>query len=187
MLTHGRRGENATAAFDDAVPIRAYDGLKDRNLVAQLHLRSQVELAEIERYERSHKDRRAVLDKLRYLRDAEPLEGYDLLERDEILTRLSAADTTTLGRVRGYEMKLRGRTDVLAGLAGIRAQRVPAQSTGSQAPADPGPSPEGGGAMPGASTAGIFGLIGVAAVLLLALTLILAFLIVAAVAPGLLT
>ena len=178
----------ATAAPDDAVPIRDYDGLEGRNLVAQLHLRSQVELAHIERYERSHKDRRAVLDKLRYLRDTEPLEGYDLLERDEILTRLAAADTTTLGRVRGYEMKLRGRTDVLTGLARIRADRATAQSTNADGslPTDPGRNLEGGGAMQGAATAGIFGLIGIAAALMLVLAVILVFLVVAAVAPGLL-
>ena len=45
---------------------------------------SQVELAAIETYERSHRNRPEVLDKLRYMRGSEPLPGYDALSPEQI-------------------------------------------------------------------------------------------------------
>ncbi len=94
-------------------PVAGYDRLDARQLVASLSDRSQVELAEIDGYERSHQGRDVVLDKLRWLRGKEPLSGYDALGVDEILTTLQKADLKTIKRVRGYERKFGARREVL--------------------------------------------------------------------------
>ena len=63
---------------------------------------SQIELEAVESYERSHRGREAVLNKLRYLRGREPFAGYDAMSVDEILAALEEADLATIKRVRGY-------------------------------------------------------------------------------------
>src|SRR3954453_8745023 len=104
----------ATTATHEGQPmIQGYDDLQVRPLFAQLRLQSQVELTRIDGYERAHQARPPVLDKLRYLRVEEPIDGYDGLDSDQILAALAGADTTKLGAVRGYEVKLRDREDVL--------------------------------------------------------------------------
>jgi hypothetical protein len=97
----------------DQLPVPGYDQLDDKEVGAQLHDRSQVELAAIETYERSHKDRPEVLDKLRYLRRDEPLPGYDALSPEQIITALAGADAGTVKAVRDYERKFGHRRDVL--------------------------------------------------------------------------
>ena len=74
---------------------------------------SQVELEAVDGYERSHKDREPVLDKLRYMRGREPLPGYDALDVEEILGALEKADLATIKRVRAYERKFANRPAVL--------------------------------------------------------------------------
>jgi hypothetical protein len=95
------------------LPIPGYDRIKDKDLIADLSKHTQAELAAIETYERSHEERPAVFDKLRYLRGPEPLEGYDALSAQEISAGLEGADTVTLKRTRLYERKFRRRHDVL--------------------------------------------------------------------------
>ena len=73
-------------------PVSGYDSLKTKEVIASLSSHSQVELAEIESYERTHQDRLSVFDKLRWLRQDEPLPGYDALSSDEVLAALEAAD-----------------------------------------------------------------------------------------------
>jgi hypothetical protein len=174
-----------TATHDEAVPIEGYDDLKADRLNAQLRLRSQAELTLIDGYERSHQDRRAVLDKLRYLRSDEPLDGYDRLDTDEILAAAAAADTPTLGLVRGYEVRLRDREEVLSGLARIRGERItlPGSGTAPDQPAESWPGDADGGVKGSVRTVGVFALMAVAAALLLVLLAILAFVVIAAVAP----
>jgi Asp-tRNA(Asn)/Glu-tRNA(Gln) amidotransferase C subunit len=94
-------------------PLAGYDSLKTKEVIASLSSRSQVELTEIERYERTHENRLSVFDKLRWLRQDEPLSGYDALSSDEVLAALEAADVGTIKRVRGYERKFRARREVL--------------------------------------------------------------------------
>src|SRR5215212_4599518 len=93
---------------DGAVAIDGYDRLDIHRLVPQLRLRSQAELANIDAYERANQDRKPVLDKLRYLRNEEPLAGYDGMSADEVVAALRGADVKTLDATRDYEMKLRG-------------------------------------------------------------------------------
>jgi hypothetical protein len=94
-------------------PVSGYDSLKTKEVIASLSSHSQVELAEIESYEHTHQDRVSVFDKLRWLRQEEPLPGYDSLSSDEVLAALDDADVAAIKRVRGYERKFRGRREVL--------------------------------------------------------------------------
>ncbi len=103
----------ASPSDDGRLPIPGYDRISDKNLLAELSKHSQVELTAIEAYERSHKNRHPVFDKLRYLRGQEPLHGYDDLSVKEILAGLEGADTETLQRTRTYERKFQRRPDVL--------------------------------------------------------------------------
>ncbi len=98
---------------DSQLPLPGYDRIKEKDLVAELSNHSQAELAAVETYERSHKERLPVFDKLRYLRGQEPLQGYDTLSAKEVLAGLEGADTATLKRTRVYERKFRGRRQVL--------------------------------------------------------------------------
>ena len=100
-----------TANVDE--PVSGYDGLKTKELIASLSSRSQVELAQIERYEHTHQNRVSVFDKLRWLRQDEPLPGYDALSSEEVLAALDKADVAAIKRVRGYERKFHARREVL--------------------------------------------------------------------------
>jgi hypothetical protein len=107
-------------------PVSGYDSLKTKELVASLSSRSQVELAAIESYEHTHQNRVSVFDKLRWLRQDEPLPGYDALSSDELLGALDEADLASLKRVRGYERKFRARREILDEVDRLhRERRVP--------------------------------------------------------------
>jgi hypothetical protein len=95
------------------LPIDGYDGLHEKRVIALFHELSQAELAEIEDYERAHHSRRVVLNKLRYMRSPEPVEGYDALEPTEIVRLLEQADSASIRAIRDYEGKFRGRRQVL--------------------------------------------------------------------------
>lgn len=100
------------AGNGDALPFDGFDRLDPKQVADALSGHSQIELEAIESYERSHKNRVPVLDKLRYMRGREPLAGYDALSTDEILTAIKAADLATVKKVRGYERKFRNRRGV---------------------------------------------------------------------------
>src|SRR4051794_21004443 len=103
----------ASSADADRLPISGYDRLDDKQVGAQLPQLSQVELAAVETYERSHKERPEVLDKLRYMRTTEPLQGYDALSPEQIATALAGADAQTVKAVRDYERKFGHRKQVM--------------------------------------------------------------------------
>jgi hypothetical protein len=94
-------------------PVAGYDSLKTKEVIASLSSHSQVELARIDSYERSHQERRVVFDKLRWLRQDEPLPGYDALSSEEVVAALDKADLAAIKRVRGYERKFHARREVL--------------------------------------------------------------------------
>jgi hypothetical protein len=120
--TGGKTMTNATVNE----PVSGYDSLKTKELVASLSGHSQVELAKIERYEHTHQNRGSVFDKLRWLRQDEPLPGYDALSSDEVLAALDEADLAALKRVRGYERKFRARREILDEVDRLhRERRVP--------------------------------------------------------------
>ncbi len=100
-------------AAEAQLPFAGYDRLGDREVAEGLCDHSQIELEAVESYERSHKDRKPVLDKLRYMRGREPLPGYDALGVEEIVAALEEADLATITKVRGYERKFANRSQVL--------------------------------------------------------------------------
>lgn len=115
-------GEGPPGAVAEAgLPFAGYDRLDSRKVIDALSDHSQIELEAVEAYERSHKSREAVLDKLRYMRGSEPLPGYDAQSVDEIVSALEGADRATIQKVRGYERKFAGRPAVLAAV--VRAHR----------------------------------------------------------------
>jgi hypothetical protein len=184
-----------TATTDGPVPIQGYDKLELRGLFAQLRGRSQSELTQIDVYERSHQGRRAVLDKLRYLRENEPIQGYDGLDSEQVLAALADADVSTLAAVRRYETKLRARVPVLGGVAELRAERerartpvAPGAAPGAVAaePVERWPGDKDGAIMGTVITVGILAMIALAAVLMVVLLAILAFVVITAFAPDLL-
>jgi hypothetical protein len=103
----------AGSADEHQLPIAGYDQLDDNQVRDQLSRLSQVELAAVEAYERSHRDRPVVLDKLRYMRGSEPLPGYDALSPEEVAGALADADGETVKAVRDYERKFGHRRQVL--------------------------------------------------------------------------
>jgi hypothetical protein len=118
--------EDASASTPEAgptsAPFEGYDGVEIMELIHSLDDHSQVELEAVEAYERSHKNREAVLYKLRYLRGPEPIPGYDALDDDQILAAVADADLETIKRIRGYERKFAKRPELLETI--VRAQRA---------------------------------------------------------------
>jgi hypothetical protein len=105
------RGE--IGSTDGQLPIPGYDHLDEKKIVGQLPQLSQVDLAAVEAHETSHKNRRAVLHKVRWLTASEPMEGYDAMSPEEIVKNLAGADTRTLKGVREYENRAHRRRQVL--------------------------------------------------------------------------
>ena len=119
--------DEATVGAESQLPFAGYDRLGIRQLQIGLSTHSQVELEAAETYERSHKRREAVLNKLRYLRGREPLPGYDALGVEGILAALEDADSQTIKKVRAYERKFQNRTSVLDEVVRIQQARRAAE------------------------------------------------------------
>jgi hypothetical protein len=114
-------------------PVAGYDSLKTKEVVATLSSRSQIELAAIESYEHTHENRVSVFDKLRWLRQDEPLPRYDALDSEELLAALEKTDLAGLKRVRSYERKFRARREVLDEVERLhRERRIPLVSRDAQ-------------------------------------------------------
>ena len=116
----------------DSFPIERYDRLDAKTISLKLSSLSQEQLALVEERERAHENRAPVLDKLRYLREDEPLEGYDRLDSGDVKQALRDSDAATVRSVRDYERKFAHRPEVLAETARLL---VPA-SKSSGSPAD---------------------------------------------------
>ena len=112
-------GEKANSPDAAEAPFPGYDKLDYRELGARLPELSQVELAAVESYERSHKERKKVLDKLRYMRSNEPLPGYDALSPEQITEAHAGADTQAVKAVRDYEHKFGDRPEVMEAAARV--------------------------------------------------------------------
>jgi hypothetical protein len=107
------------------LPIPGYDRINSKHLIAELSKHSQAELTAIETYEKANKKRQPVFDKLRYLRGAEPLQGYDDLSVPEVLAGLEGAKTEKLQKTRLYERKFQRRPDLLEKIATALRERNP--------------------------------------------------------------
>jgi hypothetical protein len=126
--TGGKKMSDATNE-----PVSGYDSLKTKKVIASLSSRSQVELAKIESYEHTHQNRVSVFDKLRWLRQDEPLPDYDSLSSSEVLATLKGADLAALKRVRGYERRFHARREILDEVDRLhRERRLPLVSRDTQ-------------------------------------------------------
>lgn len=121
--TNGKQDSEA----DASAPFAGYDRLDSRQVMDGLSKHSQIDLETIESYERAHKSRDPVLDKLRYMRGREPLAGYDALSAEEVVTALEEADMTTIKGVRSYERKFANRGSVLEEVVRVHHRRLAAQ------------------------------------------------------------
>lgn len=84
-----RRESDRSPQFARVEPVLAianYDELSEGKIIAQLHQLSEEELAAVEAYERSHRGRPGVLEKLHYV-------------------RLGGSDATTVKALRDFERK----------------------------------------------------------------------------------
>jgi hypothetical protein len=72
------------------------------------------------------------LDKLRYMRQREPLPGYDALSVEEILAALEETDLETIKRVRDYERKFANRPRVME--EAVRVHRLRRATAPASAP-----------------------------------------------------
>ncbi len=97
---------------DDSLPIANYDQLSTKDITNRLHLLTQVELGVIEEHERSHQDRAPVLMKLGWMREDEPLPGYDQLDAPKVVAILTDADAETIRTIRDYERKFQHRREI---------------------------------------------------------------------------
>jgi len=119
---------SSPAAGDaDVLPFAGYDRLDRREVLDNLHSHSQVELEAVESYERSHQQREPVLDKLRFMRQSEPLAGYDALSVDDIVAAIEDADLPKIKKVRGYERKFANRPGLLDEVDRVRRRRLEAE------------------------------------------------------------
>jgi len=124
----GEASLRANSSEDTELGITGYERLDDHEVVVELSKRSQLELGAIESFERSHRERPAVIDKLRYLRGPEPLPDYDALSTEDVVAAIDSADDATLGRMRVYERKFQRRPDVLGPVADALRARRPART-----------------------------------------------------------
>jgi hypothetical protein len=121
----GSPDEKASSPNAAELPFPGYDKLDDKHIGARLDELSQVELAAVESYERSHEDRPVVLDKLRYMLTSEPLPDYDTLSPEQIAEALADADAETVKAVRDYERKFGARPQVMEAAAGLLSEAKP--------------------------------------------------------------
>ena len=122
------RGRTASAPADTPgsgpteggdLPIDHYDSQSPAKINRHLPGLSQVELTAIDEHERANEARPEVLHMLRYMRQSEPVEGYDAMEASDVKEMLPGANARTVRAVRDYERKFRNRPDVRAEAARV--------------------------------------------------------------------
>jgi ferritin-like metal-binding protein YciE len=100
-------------ASEEDLPIADYDSLKAGEIVERLPRLSQVELAEVDAYERRHGNRKTILSKIDSLQGDAPWAGYDEQTAEEIESRVRDADDDEARKVRDYERRHKARKGVL--------------------------------------------------------------------------
>jgi hypothetical protein len=96
------------------LPIADYGKLNASQVNARLPELRQAELRTVAAYERRHRKRTTVLERIASLREHEPWADYDELTAERIVERLRDADEDTRARVRDYERRHRRRETVLS-------------------------------------------------------------------------
>jgi ferritin-like metal-binding protein YciE len=94
-------------------PLAGYDRLNAGQVAARLSDLTQAQLRAVAAYERAHRNRRTVLERISALEGAEPVDDYDELSEAAAIGRLREADEATVARIRDYESRHRRRVAVL--------------------------------------------------------------------------
>jgi ferritin-like metal-binding protein YciE len=110
---HAEGEARGAAAREEDLPIAGYDSLNANTVIERLPQLSQVELGQVEAYERRHAARKTVLARIDALQGDAPWAGYDEQTADEIQARLRDADDEEARRVRDYEPRHKARQGVL--------------------------------------------------------------------------
>ena len=118
------------AETNGSLPIADYEQLSAKEITNRLHLLTQVELGTIEDHERSHRSRAAVLTKLGWMREDEPLPGYDQLDTEKVVVILADADAETIRTIRDYERKFQHRREISEAVTRLSAQGQAQRSRG---------------------------------------------------------
>ena len=121
------KDESSNTSSSPGEPIEGYDRMDGHKLMSRLHNYSQAQLLAIEDYERDHQNRIEIMQKLRFMRGAQPMEGYDDMSPGEVNSRLEEADMKTVKDVRAYEKKFANRADVLKVVARVHGERLAAR------------------------------------------------------------
>ncbi len=100
-------------ASEGDLPIADYDSLNAGEIVERLPRLSQVELGQVDAYERRHGNRKTILQKIDSLQGDAPWAGYDEQSADEIESRVRDADDDEARKVRDYERRHKARKGVL--------------------------------------------------------------------------
>jgi ferritin-like metal-binding protein YciE len=101
------------ASREQDLPIAGYDKLNADEVIERLPQLSQVELGQVDAYERRHAARKTVLAKIDSLQGDAPWSGYDEQRAEEITQRLRDADDQEAREVRDYERRHKARQSVL--------------------------------------------------------------------------
>ena len=129
LVTRSSPGEGESDAapgpVDHSLPIANYDQLSAKEITGRLHTLSQVELGIVEDHERSHRERAAVLTKLGYMREEEPLPGYDALPAEKVVAILTESNAEQVRTIRDYERKFRGRREISDAVARLLPKAKP--------------------------------------------------------------
>jgi hypothetical protein len=103
----------AAGAGEGDLAIARYDSLTAEEIAQRLNELSQIDLAKIDSYERSHQNRSTVLSRITTLRTSEPWPGYDELNVAEVQAVLSEGEDDRVKQVRTYERDHKNRAGVL--------------------------------------------------------------------------
>ena len=102
----------AVASAED-LAIADYDSLTVGQINERLSDLPQVELAKVDGYERRNQNRTTITERISSLRGDEPVPGYDEMNADEVIKRLTDGDERLADEVREYERRHKNRSGVL--------------------------------------------------------------------------
>jgi ferritin-like metal-binding protein YciE len=100
-------------ASEGDLAIARYSKLTAHEIVEKLPELSQIELAKVEVYERTHQKRSTVLAKVDVLKAREPWPGFDELTVEEVRSTLEKGDEQLAGSVHAYERTHKKRSGVI--------------------------------------------------------------------------
>jgi ferritin-like metal-binding protein YciE len=112
--TRAEGAARGAAAREQDLPIARYGALNADEIVGRLPQLTQVELGQLDVYERAHDNRATVLERIASLRASEPWSGYDEMNVDELRRRVTGADEARARAVREYERAHKNRAGVIA-------------------------------------------------------------------------